>query len=410
MKKQHSPPIRNFKIYALYDWDSHVAFLAKSYAEDLRPLYSKHISGKNIYTEEYFGKEAPYVMPQLAVLESVKGTYRDAYRHVVAWTRVFQDAGFEMIMQSGIVYHAHALHPATKAVYDTIRAIPLHVALAKGQYKTFSASRKEAQPEVVVDHPKSTTQFNLRVFVEDVSSFVNFCDRNGLSRKEGFSLLLHSCPYNTEDAESYANNEILSLKRRLAAQTAALEDAQKKLAKLTAEVKSNPRYHSLLATTQSLLKEYCEIVALGPDVQPFMRIKPGRYRNSRDARHYAYPLEETGVQVIVLDSLLYGRGRYAAVFVLGHTLDKRPLKLRYYPKRGYVGFAIPRSQWCYEGAKWLVAWNRVPDGAVEICASLPIPSSTETMIPDDFPESYTERPTVALEDLISEANELLEGQ
>ena len=90
---------RDYKIYAFYNSTRRIAFLGKSYAETLAPIYSKHICGKNIYTKNHFGKTAPLVVPQLSILEHVIGTYREAYRHLVAWCRVFLDAGYTMLTQ-----------------------------------------------------------------------------------------------------------------------------------------------------------------------------------------------------------------------------------------------------------------------------------------------------------------------
>ena len=117
--------IRHFRIYALYNKKRKIAFLGKSYAKDLASIYSKHICGKNPYTNEHFGKIPPLVFPHLCILESVTGTYREAYRRLICWTRFFIDSGYTMLMQSSTINYATSLHPKSKVIYDAISTEPL---------------------------------------------------------------------------------------------------------------------------------------------------------------------------------------------------------------------------------------------------------------------------------------------
>ncbi|MBQ3557516.1 MAG: hypothetical protein IJA11_06945 [Oscillospiraceae bacterium] len=395
--------IRNYRIYALYNPSKRIAFVGKSYAKNLAPMYSKHLCGKNIYTNEHFGKTLPLVAPKLSILEDVKGTYREAYHHLVAWVRVFLDADYTMIMQEGTVFYANSLHPTSQAIYNSIRTISLDVVLQQGLYQPM-ASPQISHPPSKIERKCKSVQFNLRVFEEDMLNFIHFCEEQGLSRKEAFSLLLGNCSLANN---SYAHKEIERLKDRLAAQTTDLQTTQDKLARLSASVRNDFRYQSLFSVTQSLLREYCEVMHLGSEVQPFRKLKIGPYHSFPNISQYPYPESETGTQTIILNGLVYGKGRSPATFVLARSEKNNcRLKFRVYPKKDYIGIRIPKSAWMYQGAKWLVSWQRANDGAIELCASLPLPLSLDTLVPDDYPPlpPIAEKKT-SLDEIIRHANE-----
>ena len=396
---------RNYKIYALYNPTRRIAFLGKSYAKTLAPIYSKHICGKNIYTKAHFGKAAPFVIPQLSVLEHVIGTYREAYRHLVAWCRVFLDAGYTMLTQEGTVYYAKSLHPATKAIYSSIRTTPLETVLQQEPCEPTKVSSKAPTSKIKSERVNASVQFNLRVFTTDMLNFVQFCESLGLSRKEGFSLLLSSCPYTAEDKTSYANEEINILKKRLASQTKTLQITQDKLEKLTLSIRNDARYQSLLCTVQAMLRDYCEILCLGADSQPFKKLKICRYHQYPNIARFNYPEDEQGTELIILKGLVYGQGRTPVIFILAERKDGQLLKYRFYPKKDYIGIMLPHSAWTFLGARWLVTWRRANDGSAELCASLPLPLSLDTLVPDDYPPSSpTAERKISLDEMIQRAN------
>lgn len=72
--------------------------------------------------------------------------------------------------------------------------------------------------------------------------------------------------------------------------------------------------------------------------------------------------------------LVMGKGRYAPLFVLGHTPEGERIKLRWYPKPERV-WIYPRSdRYAYEGAEWLVGYIEAQDGAVDLLAVIPMES------------------------------------
>ena len=96
----------------------------------------------------------------------------------------------------------------------------------------------------------------------------------------------------------------------------------------------------------------------------------------RNWDRYHYPEDYAGFSVITLDAVAYGKGRSSALFVLGKGLDNGEwMKFRYYPKRDYVGYHLPSSQYAWEGARWLILYTTLKDGAIEIAGALPLPES-----------------------------------
>lgn len=404
---RNTPPVRTYRIYALYDPCQRLAFLGKSYTKDLAPMYSKHLCGKNIYTKEHFGKTLPQIVPQLAILESVTGTYRDGYRHLVAWTRFFLDAGYTMIMQESTIFYAESLHFSTKAIYDAISTEPLDTVLLRGHCTpSQSIKQNSSNTKPKKEGVDTSVQFNLRVFESDMLDFLELCKTRGLTRKEGFSLLLRNAFHEDMPLDSYAEEEINTLKERLASQTAALETAENKLCKLSASLCNDKRYQNLLDTVQGLLQEYCELLNLGSDAQPFQKLKICSYHSYPYFSKFDYPKVEQDMQIIKLKGLVYGKGRTPAIFILAETKDGQLVKFRSYPKKGYVGISIPRSAWTYLGAKWLVTWHRVSDGAIELTASLPLALSLDTLTLDDYQRAQKQPGQHAsLDEVICRANE-----
>ena len=221
-----------------------------------------------------------------------------------------------------------------------------------------------------------------------------------------FSILLRNAFHTANHLDSFADEEIKSLKERLASQAAALKNAEDKIHKLSVAVRNDKRYQNLLDSVQALLQEYCELLNLGTDVQPFLNLKICSYHSYPYFSKFAYPKVEQGVQLIKLKGLVYGKGRTPAIFILAETEDGQLVKFRSYPKKEYVGISIPRSAWTYLGAKWIVTWHRANDGAIELTASLPLALSLDTLTLDDYQLAHKQsEQQESLEDMIRRANE-----
>lgn len=396
-------PKRPFKIYALYDPTQKIAFLGKSYAKDLNSVFSRHICGKNIYTREYFGKEPPLVVPELCVLIEVFDIFKEAYRYLVCWTRFFLENGYKMIMQEGTIMYATALKPRTKELYDIICNEPLDAVLERGKWCREKTTCIEAVIKNEKEENRELMQFNLRVFKEDLEVFSNFCETRGLSRKDGFSLLMKSCP-KIDDKDSFATEELAYLQKKLVAQTATLEDVQGKLEKAMADLRDDARYSILLETVQDLLREYCK-VACTFDTEPFEKLKIVSFNSFLNFSHYDYPSEEVGCCVVALKALVYGRGVAPPIWILVEDEEGKLLKFRTYPDKSYLGIRIPRSALAFRGARWLVTWRRAKDGAIELCGSLPISPALDKLVLDDYLPPIIPDELYPLDEIIYRASE-----
>lgn len=396
-------PKRHFKIYALLDRHQKIAFIGKSYAKDLSSIFSNHICGKNVYTKAYFGKTPPLVIPELCILSEVYDIYKVAYKWILAWVRVFLENGYTMVMQEGSVMYATALHPDTKKIYDSLLHEPLDDVLKRGtSYSEKTAYVENASKNQKEEH-RELMHFNLSVFKDDLESFSNFCADRGLSKKDGFSLLVKGCP-KINDKDSFAAEELAFLQKKLIAQTATLEDVQGKLEKAMADLRDDARYSILLETVQDLLREYCK-VACTFDAEPFEKLKIVSFNSFLNFSHYDYPSEEVGCCVVALKALVYGRGVAPPIWILVEDEEGKLLKFRTYPDKSYLGIRIPRSALAFRGARWLVSWRRAIDGAIELCGSLPISPALDKLVPDDYLPPMIPDELYPLDEIIYRASE-----
>ena len=366
-RKFYTEP-RQHRIYALIDRELKVAFVGKSYAQDLSSLYSKHINGRSYHTADYFGKEPPKVKPELLILEEVHCTGAVAYKHVVAWSLYLEEHGFLMLTQTGTMLYSEQLLPETQEIYDSISQQAIEEVLQR----TASWTQNPQKEKIVLNKEQkvSKPKLSIRVDKQDRDIFMELKRGMGVTQREVFHLLLDSFILNSD------SNDI-SLIRRQKNQIQDLEQEVQNLKNSLAEErmskKHDGRIGEILSHAKTVVSSYLRrqmegIYYIEKPLRPVR--KP--LNNIHD---FPYPTE-SGQASIQLDEMVYGKS-HGMVFVLGWTEDGKPIKLRHYGKREFLGIDPRFSECAVRGTWWQVHYHLDEHGAADLIAALPLLSKVQ---------------------------------
>ncbi|MBE6897916.1 MAG: hypothetical protein E7475_02770 [Ruminococcaceae bacterium] len=383
---------RDFRIYALIDRELKVAFVGKSYAVSLASLYSLHINGKNYNTADYFGKEAPKVRPEVLILEELCCTGAEAYKHVIAWSLYLEEHGFLMLTQTGTLWYSEQLYPETKAIYERISKDTLDGVLQR----THSLRRKPSESKSSSSKPKKAPKpkLSIRVDEQDKKLFHELKRGLRITQRETFHLLLDGMVL--ADDGTYQplvrrqEHRIYELEQEL--QTVKNELTEERMNK-----KHDLQKKELLVHAKTVAAKYIQQIMQGV----YYLDKPLRpVRKGKNSLHdFPYPTE-SGHTVIQLDEMIYGSST-DLVFVLGWTEDEKPIKLRHYGLRGFLGSDPRFSDYAMRGSWWQVHYRLDKSGAVDLMAALPLPPKTQGA-------ESAEKPATDLDKMIREIENRLE--
>lgn len=106
-------------IFLLRSPKSKEFFVGHCQPDSLMPIFRQHWAGDRIYTDKCFlelKKEGLH--PCLAVLEEIYATNVEAYRSVIAWTKIFVDAGFKNLNTGNIEYYMQDMFGDTLVAYE----------------------------------------------------------------------------------------------------------------------------------------------------------------------------------------------------------------------------------------------------------------------------------------------------
>ena len=368
MRESHYNTPQVYTIYALTlrAEDGHWFYIGKTTSRRLSAVYSTHICGRCAATEGCFTHEG---RPELYLLERVTLPRAEAYRHVVAWVRVFLDEGYDCLNHEGTDQQARALLPETARLVAQLCQTPFPDILRKcrlnhprdGDLPPLAASTEEM------------TQMNVRIRKTDKAQFDVFCKRRKLSQKEGFALLLDA-------ARADRDGEEKLLKSR-GEQIETLRQEKEKLAgKLKAARENTPlppeaRAREELALLQKGIPQYLSAsLPTPPPGRPLPQTSYRRFvKNLAYDEKPRYP-EAEGFLVIAAKALLWGSSRHRACFLVGRGADGTLYRIRMYPREDFVGVSLRDSPYAREDSRWYVGVRQAKDGAMDLICALPLPA------------------------------------
>lgn len=380
MKGDHYTIVRHHYIYIIYHEIDHATFIGKTYSRDPYTVLNAHLRGERASTREDFGSDPDWNdLVNFHILESLECTGADAYRHVIAWCRFFEDAKFTLIVPYGTARYSEYFQPETQAIYDAVCALFTVEEVLSREIPLWEGSPTNPSPVPSSffgdddDEPSWKTtleQLNIRVKGEVAESFRYFCKKEGITQSTGLQLLLLSQKEKRIRliTDSFLD-DIHAKDEKIAKLKEELEEAKEKLAE-TSQKRANDKVCATVI--RRAVKQAIKLQKPDPYWSPMYPISFYRASKVLDFSAYSYP-SENGYCFIELDALVYGRGPRAALFVLGHTADDSLIKLRWYPKKEFIGISPAiKSPFYHKGSCWSVGYFLANDGAYDIYAAVPV--------------------------------------
>ena len=183
---RHHTEIRQFRIFALVLGEE--IFIGKTTSPRISAVYSRHRCGTVAATRGSLDQEE---RPSLHILEQLECTGADAYRHVLAWIHLFEQAGFCSINHVATAVSSDLLYPPTETILKALPQEPAQQILARTYVqKPSEANIHPSRRLAFLPEPEKQVQMNLRMTVKDKKTFDRFCRKHRLKSREALGLLL----------------------------------------------------------------------------------------------------------------------------------------------------------------------------------------------------------------------------
>ena len=382
MASQHNPykDIRAHYIYVLisqfHPGENPKVFIGRTTRHDLKGVLRTQRSNGRRKKGLVASLFQPDSQVSIHLLEQVETTNVDTHRHLLAWTRYFVDSGYHVITGSGIYQQASSMHANTKEIYQAIskHSIPEILALHLVPEKRTDAepltnSAPELNPRIA--NPESiplNSRISIRVTEQELRSFKSFCRRCGMTQREGFLILMEasgeeSC---TQELISELSNENQALKDRIRSLEERLKNPEAE--RLNREYRRRLRVQRKVLNSYftALSRNWAEPAPNSYTPNPIHALPPTSLFT-----YYKYPTENRLFR-FRMECTLRGKGRYGALFLFGHDLNRNePVKLRYYPRSSFFGVSPSFGSFYTEGSCLLVGC-RIQGEVAELCAAFPL--------------------------------------
>lgn len=409
-RKQKS--IRIFKLYALIHRNT--VFIGKTQGK-IDSVYYRHRRAQNPYTTEYFYPPNSK-NPEIHILETIRCNSSESYQHIVAWVRIFQDAGYQVINPRGTLEDADDLHPQTTELINALRPISLDVLLKETLYKKLdkhspapsTESSEAGQPE----KRKTRRKITLWASSEEKEQFTSYAKSLGLTQTQTLQYLMRKVHLEKADPlfPAWDNDTFIHVLQESYRQE--MESRDKEIHKLKATL----RVYVEEKNNQAKKLNQCCAIARKALIESYsffdssaalpLNIERGRYKdyisNLPDDAKYAYP-SCSGSSLLRLQAFLIGEGEAPPRFALGIDCHGRRIKLRYYPSTYFWGISPGDERFSQRNSVWYMAWRKTGDVA-ELVSSLPLQISAKYQNPMDDNEVFH----VMIDKIIAENDELFE--
>ena len=366
--KQEQLTAKRYRIYALVAHTAKAAYISKSWSDDITSTVYRHSHGKVVWTAAYFALDKPV----LYILDTVTCTSTEVCNYAAAWRKHFANAGYTIL--SPAKQHNEDLGFFGQALLARLRNTNLEELLRCVR----PTSNPKIDQYVCTDYMGDPVQLNIRTNDTTKHAFNSFAKTRHLYAGDALTLLLNEvAKLEAEDACSELYYQIIEHQSTLYQQREELNRLRATLSKYRAEgaILSSEKHQLEAALTliSGIADWYNKQVT--PVDQPIRPIRYKRWKKTvslQTKQQYCYPNWESGLLVMQIEEVLWGKGRYPAIFILGVGADGTKVKLRFYPKKTHVGISPRHSPFCTRDNMWLFVYQRSNDGAADIVGSLPV--------------------------------------
>lgn len=119
-------------VYALVSQISNEIYVWMSQASNYYSAYKKHANGQNLQTKDLFKRsEEKKSFPKMYLLEKLKLTRETTFSYCVAWSKYFQDHGWQVIAYPKVLSYLESLNDDTAVVFEHIKTVPIETVLSE---------------------------------------------------------------------------------------------------------------------------------------------------------------------------------------------------------------------------------------------------------------------------------------
>lgn len=379
-------------IYAIIEPNVEVVYVGKTTIKNPHKKHREVINGKISSIDGEFSERCKFFL-----LESIYISKADAFRHILAWYRFFEENGFDVLASKEATFMLEFPKEKTEKIYSEIclpyslkevlerKVLPLEAAEEKEDLQT------EQSP---------FTQLNIRVRENVANSFRSVSRKFGLSQNDTLKLLM------TEKDDSMKRSlaeEICDLKR----ENHNYKEMLKQQRKQYREDKNRAveRYKELVEISNNAINLFVNFLE---DISK-EEIKQQKFKESKKLFHlHSYP-ETSGCCLATLEEIVIGKYHESQLgtvtttkFLLFKTLNGEKIKLRLFGKNNFVG-RYPIT-YAHKSSLWIVGYIISNDGGANMILAIPVDSIYKKSLKDENTVLEEEKFS-SLEDLISSAED-----
>ena len=373
MKKLH------YRIYAISADDK--AYVGKTTAQRLEPILWRHQRGDIAHTRDHYKRGISN--PRIVVLEEIQSDVHTAYRHTIAFIRMFMGDGYKILNSPGMIEDAMDIHALTQAILDDLSHIPLTVRISQESDVTEvpppestgtgnPPPRKHAPPR----DDRATAKLAIHLSPAERERFIELTRATGVTQRQCLMLMIENAQNDDLLDPDWSANEYVSLMLGVyKEEIAKLEEQVQKLeAELHAQNAEDRKRNKKRDTSlqQSFFDYFAYYKPESPNSAPLTQGLYTDYLSSTppEQRH-KYPATEDTF-VFLPESIFLGKGKYAPLFIVGRDSYHQKILLRFYPKQHWFGLRFNDKIFGQQHSQWLVRCERAKDGAMDVVFSLPL--------------------------------------
>ena len=336
----------------------------------LSTVYHRHRRGE-VKSTAYDFADADL---DLHLLETGEMTGAQAYKRMLAWTVIFEDAGYVLLNRPSSLMQAEYPLPETQSYIEELQKVPLDDLLAATllDYPTAEDEKPKGRPGVIPpaqkeQTPKRDQTLSIRLTDRQKQDFLDFCRENGLTQSQAFTFLLD---------QARGDGAYTNMKELLQKKDDYIHDLEQEISDRKKKQAELQKAHTEdLHFIKKQIEQYLQhLYPANPDIchpAPLRALSFRQFSAQKMGHDYNYPNAEGG-QVLRLEMLYWGKDKGAPLFVLGTAADGSHIKLRHYPKPDYIGYTLLDQPYAYRDAPWYVGYRQAKDGAMDLVMAMPL--------------------------------------
>lgn len=375
---------KGFKIYLLVF--GKFAYVGKTFSKRLSSVYQRHCRGDVVATRRIAQKEE---RPKMYLLIDEEMERYQAYRYVLAYVRMFREAGYHILNCERSVVRSEDLHIETQKLFENIQE-NVESLLARTYMKDIR-SADEVVPDIAQAKPEKQ-KLTIRVDPAIKAEYMRLGQERGLSQEETLLCLVNNAKQSNLKLSNAERDACIF--ETLKSYKEKIEKLKKQNAELKESVKTSRadkhdklrRKNDQFDFIKNGVLEYFKMMRSAGGIP--LEIEQGFYENYPTRDQYEFP-EKERFFVVRPVAILYGKGRWNARFLLGEGDDGKRYKFRMYPKNYYMGIPLNNKVFGKRNSVWLVGCEKATDGAMDLVFSFPLDICFRYNGPEEYGSEYS---------------------